>query len=308
MSQGHRDRWFRPPTSGAPLVLIATERRLPEPDPDEDLLMDALAESDLEPRLAAWDDPAVDWRAGRLTVIRSTWEYHHRRDRFVAWADRTAGQSQLWNPAPVLRWNSHKSYLLDLAGAGVPVIPTVLLRHGSTDSLAGIIAERRWPRVVVKPAVSASSYRTILADESATDEGESHLRGILAERDALVQPYLQSVEDHGERAVIWIDGEFTHAVRKSPRFAADEESVSEALPVSDDERLVAEKALALVKGPLLYARVDLARDADGSPQVMELELIEPSLYLLQSPGALSRLVSAISSRAGASGASFPVLH
>jgi hypothetical protein len=150
---------------------------------------------------------------------------------------------------------------------------------------------------VVKPAVSASSYRTLHADAETLDEGDAHLRELLAERDVLVQPYISSVEDYGERAVIWIDGSFTHSVRKSPRFSADDEAVSEALPIAEDERLVADKTLAFVAQPLLYARIDLARDSDGRPQVMELELIEPSLYLLQSPDALSRLVSAICARA-----------
>jgi glutathione synthase/RimK-type ligase-like ATP-grasp enzyme len=197
----------------------------------------------------------------------------------------------------VVRWNSHKGYLLELAAAGVPVVPTVLLRQGANVNLATIMSEQDWTRVVVKPAVSASSYRTLHADAETLDEGDAHLRELLAERDVLVQPYISSVEDYGERAVIWIDGSFTHSVRKSPRFSADDEAVSEALPIAEDERLVVQQALAFVNQPLLYARIDLARDSDGRPQVMELELIEPSLYLLQSPDALSRLVSAICARA-----------
>jgi hypothetical protein len=298
MSQtSSRERWFKPITGCDPAVFIATERVLPEADPDEELLLEALVAAGLEPRLAAWDDRGVDWPAAALTVIRSTWDYHHYRGEFVAWAERAAGLAPLWNPAPVVRWNSHKGYLLELAAAGVPVVPTVLLRQGANANLAAIISEHDWQRVVVKPAVSASSYRTVHADAETLDEGDAHLRELLAERDVLVQPYISSVEDYGERAVIRIDGSFTHSVRKSPRFSADEEAVSGALTIAEDERIVAEKALAFVAQPLLYARIDLARDSDDRPQVMELELIEPSLYLLQSPAALSRLVSAIAGRA-----------
>jgi hypothetical protein len=189
---------------------------------------------------------------GRLsTAIRSTWDYHHQREEFVDCAERVGGRTQLWNPAPVVRWNSHKGYLLGLAAAGVPVVPTVLLRQGAPANLAEITSERGWTRVVVKPAVSASSYRTLHADAETLDEGDAHLRELLAERDVLVQPYISSVEDYGERAVIWIDGHFTHAVRKSPRFSADDEVVSGALPIAEDERLVAERALAFVTEPLL---------------------------------------------------------
>jgi glutathione synthase/RimK-type ligase-like ATP-grasp enzyme len=291
-----RDRWFSSAAADRPLVLIATERLLPEADPDEELLLEALAGVGLGVRLAAWDDPAVEWAAASLAVIRSTWDYHHQREAFLAWADRTGAQTRLWNSAPVLRWNSHKAYLLDLAKAGVPVVPTLLLRRGSDALLADVMSGRGWERVVVKPAVSASSYRTLDVRPENSEDGEEHLRAVLAERDALVQPYVPSVEDCGERAVIWIDGAFTHAVRKSPRFAHDEEAVSEALPIERDELAVAESALAVVKEPIMYGRVDMARDASGQPMVMEMELIEPSLYLLQHRPALDRLVRAVVGR------------
>ncbi|MBU6379453.1 MAG: hypothetical protein KJS95_13110, partial [Gammaproteobacteria bacterium] len=117
---------------------------------------------------------------------------------------------------------------------------------------------------------------------------------LLPVSDLLVQPYLDSVDDYGERALVWIDGEFTHAVRKTPRFAGGVESVSAALPITAAERAVGEAALAaLAGGDLLYARVDVAPGADGSPVVMELELVEPSLFLLQHPPALQRLVDSI---------------
>ena len=114
----------------------------------------------------------------------------------------------------------------------------------------------------------------------------------------LVQPYLPSVEGHGERALVWIDGEFTHAVRKTPRFADGIEQVSEALPISAAEHALGTAALAGLESELLYARVDVAPGADGAPVVMELEMIEPSLFLLQSPVALARLVDAVVRRLG----------
>jgi hypothetical protein len=119
------------------------------------------------------------------------------------------------------------------------------------------------------------------------------LHALLVDRDALVQPYLPSVETHGERALVWIDGHFTHAVRKTPRWSGENESVSDALAVEPDERALGELALAPLASRLLYARVDVARDERGEPLLMELELIEPSLFLAQHASALSRFVDAI---------------
>jgi hypothetical protein len=270
-------------------VALASCAPLPEPDPDQQPLMDALAERGLRVETLAWDDPRVDWRGARLTVLRSTWNYPRRPREFLQWAERTAAVSRLQNPLEVVRQNLHKSYLLELERRGVPVVPTRLLREAAAE----------WERVVVKPAISAASLDTIRVGRDDFARGEEHLRMILAGRDALVQPYLPSVEDVGERALVYVDGALTHAVRKHPRFSAEEESVSAALPIADDERDLALRALATVGQPLLYARVDVARDAAFRPLVMELELIEPSLFLVQHPPALDRFADAIGRKAAA---------
>jgi hypothetical protein len=278
-------------------VALASCARLPEPDPDAAPLAAALDAAGIESRVLAWDDPDADWSSARMTVLRSTWNYPQRPDAFVAWAEATAAASRLWNPLPVVRWSAHKAYLLDLERRGVPVTPTALLRHGDPTSLAALMRRRGWDEVVVKPAVSAASFRTLRVGAKNLDEGEAHLRGLAAERDVLVQRYLPSVEDHGERALVWIDGCLTHAVRKSPRFDGEGESVStDAVPISTAEAELAAAALAGVDSPLLYARIDVAPGPAGDPVVMELELIEPSLFFPQHPPALARFVAAIRAR------------
>ena len=258
----------------------------PEPDPDQPLLEAALAQRGLRAATLAWDDPKVDWSSARLVVMRSTWNYPHRPQEFLDWVDQTARAAALRNPPPVVHANIHKSYLLELERRGVPVVPTRLLPRGSAATLRAVAGE--WQTVVVKPAVSAASLDTLRVEQDDA-EGEAHLRRLLATRDVLVQPYLRSVEGVGERALVSVDGALTHAVRKHPRFAAEEESVSAALPIDDDERRVAEAALSSVEERLLYARVDVARGPDGRPLVMELELIEPSLFLMQHPPRWSAL-------------------
>jgi len=282
--------------SQLPHLRIATCRPLPEPDVDEDLLLAALDGRGIAARMAAWNDPREDWDAPVPTLLRSTWDYIHDVPAFEAWIARAAAAAPLWNPADVLAGNLHKRYLLELAARGVPVVPTDLVQRGTTGTLAQRLAARGWCDVVLKPAVGAGSFETHRLRTGADAAAEALFTRLVATRDMLIQPYQPSVETHGERALVWIAGTFTHAVRKSPRFADGVEQVSAALPLSAAERAVGEGALAPLADRLLYARVDVAPDALGDPQVMELELVEPSLFLLQAPAALTRLVDAVEQR------------
>lgn len=273
---------------------IATCRPLPEPDVDERLLVSALQTAGIDARMTPWRDDIGSIDA-IPTIIRSTWDYIHHVDDFLIWARTAAERAPLWNPADIVQQNVHKRYLLDLHARGIPVTPTILARHGDSSSLRDTIAEHAWRDVVIKPAVGAGSFAThrLSMTDPSSEEKFSILR---SERDVLIQPYLPSVEGHGERALVWIDGEFTHAVRKSPRFADGSESVSEALEISPAERALGEAVLGDIAERLLYARVDVAPGFDGQPVLMELELIEPSLFLKQHPPALQRLVEGIHRR------------
>lgn len=271
-------------------VALATCKALPEPDPDEPLLVEALRARGVDVHLAAWDDLGADF-AVDLCVIRSTWNYYHAPEAFLAWAARVNRITRLYNPLPVVRWNYNKRYLADLSRAGVPVVPTVYLETSVADAMAQLRADT----AVIKPVISAASFETMRVRGNLT-EAEAHAKKIAQRCEAMVQPYVRSVEDYGERSLIWIAGELTHAIRKSPRFGGEHESVSEALPIEPDERALAAAALATVTAPLLYARVDVARDDAGRPMIMELELIEPSLFLMQSPSALHRFADAIVAR------------
>ena len=291
-------------------VALVSCRHLPEPDPDAAPLATALTAAGLSSHVMAWDDPEVDWAAARLTVLRSCWNYPQHASAFMAWAEATAAVTTLLNPLPVLLWNIHKHYLLDLESHGIPVTPTVLVPRNSRTTLAEIRKEHGWQDVVVKPAVSAASFRTTLVTPDQGAAGEEHLRGLVAERDTLVQAYLPSVEEYGERALIWVQGQLTHAIRKTPRLSGQDEAVSsEAVPVAEEEAELARKVMAaldaIIPSPeagtpildrLLYGRVDVAPGPDGSPMVMELELMEPSLFFNQGPVALERFVAGLEDR------------
>ena len=275
-------------------VALVTCVDIPEPDVDEDLLLLALRDAGMEAELLAWDDPAGRPQDYDLCVLRSCWNYPLDTDGFLRWIAETDARSRLVNPAGVVRWNIHKCYLRELEDAGVPIIPTAWFERGAVADLSATMIERGWDDVVVKPAVSAGSYRTRRFRADSSRQGQAFLDHLVRDRDVMVQRFMADVEQTGERALVWIDGEFTHAVVKTLRLDADDESVSDAVPVVDVEKAFGEKAMTCVVGSeLLYARVDLVRDDEGAPVLSELELIEPSLFLLQHPPALQRLVTAI---------------
>lgn len=284
-----------------PVVAIATCREMPEPDPDEELLLDALRGAELEPRQLAWDEASSDFAAASVVVLRSTWNYHRHLDDFLGWIDALSKKTRVVNPAAVVRWNAHKRYLLDLEARGVRTVPTLFVDRGAQLEVREQVETLGWNDVVVKPAVSAGSFQTKRFKTRASID-DAWVSALVAQRDVMIQPYVKSVDGWGERAVVWIDDALTHAVRKTARFAGQAEVVSEALDVASDEDVIARAAIDAAReatgaSALLYGRVDIMRDRQGAPMVSELELIEPSLFLQQSEDALRRFVAAIAALA-----------
>lgn len=261
--------------------------------PEDVLLADALRRLGAEVQRWAWDDPAAAWGGVDLCVVRSTWDYHRRLPEFLEWIGRVEAVTRMVNPPGLLRWNSHKSYLLDLAASGVKVVPTRAVATGEMADLESIMDEEEWDEVVLKPAVSASAEGTVLVHRGGLDEGVAHLRH-LNDRDMLVQPFLAGVADPGEVSVVVVGGGVSHAVRKRP--AAGDFRVQEHFGGSVDlidgasYHEAALRALAAAPGLAVYARVDLVEES-GIPLVAELEVVEPSLFLDLVPGSAERLAA-----------------
>ncbi len=283
-------------------VSIATCKILPEPDPDQAPLLEALGAAGAEAERLAWDDAeAPDPARFDLCLLRSTWNYYENPEAFLTWCEQAAQRTALLNGVGAVRWNLHKAYLKQLERAGVRIVPTHLLERGRAGEATALLEQAGWEDVVVKPAISASSFSTRRFRTGEREQAARFLAVLAQERDAMVQRYMASVEAVGERALVWIAGAFTHAIRKQPRFTGEDERVSHALPPADDERAFAERVMEAIptqlRTDLLYARVDLMRDDDGAIALSELELIEPSLFLAQSPAAMERFVAAILERA-----------
>lgn len=275
-----------------PRVGLATCSALPELHHDDVRLLTALRERDADAHPVVWDDDTVDWGAFDLVVVRGTWDYVPRLAQFLAWADAVP---RLANPAQVLRWNTDKRYLGQLADAGVPVVPTSWVEPG--EVFVPPAHEH-----VVKPVVSAGGRDT--ARHAAGADSRGHVARLLdAGRPVMVQPYLAAIDVEGETSVLFVDGAFSHGARKAPVLAPgagdpDEVAITAREP-SAVQRRVAEQALAAVPvgGRLLYARVDLLPGDDGEPVVVEVELTEPSLFLTTDPDAAGRLADAVLRRA-----------
>jgi len=278
-------------------VLLVTCAAMPGLHEDDRYLLHGLRERGMPAEPAVWEDRLRDWSAASLCVIRSAWDYSYRRDAFVEWARGVADVTLLRNSADLVEWNTHKRYLVNLAHDGVPTVPTVLLEAGDVPDLASLLKKHGWRRAVLKAAVAQTGRYAILVTSDTVDAGQAHLERILPHEDMLLQPFVERVPERGEASLVFIDGEFTHAVRK--RGAADTFMVHDDYGGSvrptrprRDEMVVAEAALDSLEQTPLYARVDVVRDGE-QPVVMEFELVEPELFLRYSPAAVDRFVDAI---------------
>lgn len=287
-----------------PRVALVTYDPRPEPHKDADLpvLVAALREAGADAEAVCWDDDAVDWAGYDLAVIRSTWDYSWRAAEFTAWAERCGKATRLANPAEVVRWNTDKRYLGELDRAGVPVVPTGYLAPGDPVVLP---TDHEY---VVKPTSGAGAryaarYTPERHEDAVRQLERMHAEGLTA----MVQPYMRGIDAGGERALQFFEW-LLHASRKravlAPDTAFDADKVAhpglEPWAPTPAEVVVAEQALAAVPGApeLLYARVDLVDGEDGLPRVMELELVEPNLFLFLHPGSVPRVVEAVLAAAG----------
>jgi glutathione synthase/RimK-type ligase-like ATP-grasp enzyme len=283
-------------------VALVTAQEARTLDEDMPPLLRALEAIGIPAEPAVWDDPKVDWGGYALAVVRSTWDYVPRVREFLRWAERVASVTPLANPLPILRWSTDKRYLRDLSKGGAPVVPTHWIEPFETVTLPFD------GDFVVKPAVSAGAKDTNRYSPAERDAAAAHVRRIQAsDRMVMVQPYLKEVDRHGETGMVFLEGEYSHAIRKGAILRPDvefvkglyaKEDLSGRTP-SEAERAVAERVLPLVPGgrkQLLYARVDVAPGPEGTPVLLELELAEPSLFFAFSQGAEHRMARAIAQR------------
>lgn len=293
-------------------IALVTAREALALDEDMPVLRAAMNAAGVEADTPNWDDASVDWSRYDAALLRSPWDYVERIDEFLAWSDRCAAQTRLLNPPPVVRWNTDKHYLAALATAGVPVVPTRFVEPGmdAAHEFAAFLAGGagacpvgtggEFSEFVVKPAIGAGSRDAARFGRDAAGLALEHLQRLLgAGRSAMLQPYLAQVDRHGETAVLYLGGEYSHAVRKGPLLRAGAGLVEGLFAPEDirpraadpaDLEVAAAAYRAIPFEAPAYARIDLLRSDSGTPVVLELELTEPSLFLAHAPGSAERLV------------------
>ncbi len=281
-------------------LAIATCDRFPALAPDDRLLLEALGRRGIDAAPAVWNEPAVEWGEFGACLLRSPWDYYERHREFLAWVGAVEAAMPLWNPAALVAWNLEKTYLRELGERGVSTIPTEWVERGERPDLAALLAARGWEECVIKPTVDLGAFnlRRVRAGEPGAQEA---LDAVLERHGAMVQPFLTSIEGEGELSLVYIDGGFSHAVRKRP--AAGDFRVqpiwggdwAPAEPDAAELRMAGEALEGLEAAPL-YARVDLVAGPEGDACLIELELIDPNLFLAAFPPAAEALADATTRR------------
>jgi glutathione synthase/RimK-type ligase-like ATP-grasp enzyme len=286
-------------------IALVTARAARGLDADEPPLHLALQQADCDVQIAEWDDPKVDWALFDIALLRSAWDYAERITEFLAWMEQASKLTHVLNPLPLVRWNTDKHYLAQLAVAGVSVVPSTFIEPGDDPAAAvrRFLDLHAQAELVVKPAVGAGSRDAARHRRAQLGAAVAHAGRLLdANRSVLLQPYLARVDRDGETALMFFEGRFSHAIRKGPLlppggtataglFAA--ETITPRVPGADEMRLAQDVLAAVPFGIPLYARIDLIRDDSGAPCVLELELTEPSLFFAQAAGSAQEFTAAV---------------
>jgi glutathione synthase/RimK-type ligase-like ATP-grasp enzyme len=281
-----------------PIIAFVTYEAAPGLHPDDRLAAEALAEEGVRVEAIPWSSTAARWEEYALVILRSCWDYYRQPTLFLEWIAKLEELGvRLWNPADLVRWNADKHYLRELASWGVPVIPTVWLESKVTMSLSTLLEQEGWSRAVVKPRVSANAYQTWFTRPEDAGDHEDSFRRLLQSGGVLVQKFVPEVQGEGEWSFIFLGQAFSHAVLKRPApgdFRTQLDHGGRSSPAVAKPALIqqAQRVVDTLPGPWLYARVD-GCIVEGELRLMELEVIEPSLFLAHHSEAPRRFARAI---------------
>ncbi len=279
-------------------IALATYADAPALTPDDRLLIAPLERDGIKAAAAVWDAPNVSWSDFDAVIVRSCWDYHHKQQAFVDWIDRLELTGvALWNPPSVLRWNMNKTYLRQLRDLGIDIAPTVWLPAQSHTGLQTLLRERGWEDAVVKPVVSGSAFSTWRTSSAKADGDQPLLVSMLQRSGVMVQRFVPEIRSRGKWSLLFFDGGFSHAVLKRPSqsdYRVQREFGGSVSAAPAPASLVAwgERILDAAPGEWLYARVDVV-EAEQRPILMELEMLEPELFLRYDPLAPVRFAKAI---------------
>ena len=278
-------------------VCLVTYKEEPDLTPSDELLAKSLNQLGISVAIHPWDDFDTDWQLFDAMVLRSCWDYHSRPDEFTQWIDGLKTKKvNLINTYDLVSWNMHKSYLLELESKGISVVPTVFLRKGTAIN-SSVLEKRGWDKLVVKPAIGASAYEIFsgaISDSSILMKLEQLLSG----QDVLVQPLMEEASRVGEYSSVFFNNSYSHTVLKRPKggdFRSNYEQGGTASITEQSDKTLKklQKILEFVSPTPLYARVDYLM-RNEQPILMELELVEPGLYMDLFPPAAESFAKQLS--------------
>lgn len=265
---------------------------------DDDLAHEPMRRRGWQVDTVPWDRKGVDWGSYDRVVLRSTWDYQHHQEKFLATlAAIEAAGVRLDNSLKIVRWNMHKTYLRDLDARGVAIVPTLWRDGLAPGALLPLFDEVASDEAVIKPVTSGNAEGAYRLDRARAKAQATEIENYFAGRPLMMQPFERGILVEGEFSMIYFNGELSHSILKVPKpgdFRVQEEHGADIIAVRPEPALVAagDAAIAAIGQPLLYARADLVRHGAGF-RVMELELVEPAIYLRMDPGAPNRFADAV---------------
>jgi len=290
-------------------IALATSSKYAQLTEDDRLLLAPLAKLGIHAEPAVWDDAPTEWSRYAAVVLRSCWDYHLKADLFLRWILALEAEGVLvFNAAPLVCWNADKAYLRDLEPKGIHIVPTFWADHHPHTSreetrirLKDKLRELGWHKAVVKPRISATAHRTMLVSAIDAEDAQSHFDDLRRGPGAMVQKFMEGIASEGEWSLIFFAGVFSHAVLKRPRsgdFRVQNDFGGTSQVEDPPPNVLAAATLAVqAVDATIYARVDGVVEG-GDFHLMELELIEPALFLADHPEAAGRFASAIASALG----------
>ncbi len=283
-------------------IALATSSDYSDLPKDERLVLNMLLDWGVDVEPLVWDSQDSTWKQFDAVFIRSCWDYHLKLDAFFEWIERLEKEEiQVFNSPETLRWNSRKTYLRDISEKGIQVVPTLWVSRGQVPRLADILQEQGWTRAVVKPVVSANAFETWLTSPQTGQADQERLEKMVDEHgDVMIQKFISEITANGEWSFIFFENRYSHSVWKQPS-SGDfrvQEDLGATVSGKRPPRQLLEQAQQIVEKigcDCVYARVD-AVPIEGALVLMELELMEPSLYLDRHPRAPARFAEAILAR------------
>jgi len=265
---------------------------------EQELLKSAFEAQGLKVDITYWDNPTYEWQETKSVLFRTIWDYFERFDEFWDWLEQVKTKTRLINSYELIKWNIDKHYLKDMSSWGIETVPTYFADKGCNMKLHEIAKRNQWKDLVIKPAISASAFKTykILANEIQANE--KLFNSLVQERNMLVQPYFETITQLGEASLMVLDGKFTHAILKKAQpgdFRVQDDfggTVHNYIPTKAEINF-AEEVFKTCKTKPVYGRVDIVWDNDKNFYLSELEILEPELWIRNYPKCAERIAEAV---------------